>query len=532
MTPHFTLSYGLRWDADQPRTERHNQLSYFNPNDVSPINNLVAADPAYPALGNLRGSTRFVASPSGQFGRQQVPTHKLDFGPRIGAIWSPDQNWSVRAGYALVYASSAVQPAGTTGGAGTEGFSTSTPTPFSFDSEQTVNTTVDNPFPTGFQQPLGAASGPGNNLGTVIQQDYLTSGDTRTPYSEQANFTVQRTLPGQTILEVGWLMNLGKFLIQGDPGVPHDQLNPSYLSMRNALLDQVPNPFYGVITTPGSALSQRTVQRNQLLRPFPQYTAVNEYRKASAFSNYNALTVRVDKRFSSGLTLLVSYTAAKLFDNSAAAVTFLGPQSQTYADQYNPAGEYALSPQDISRDLVTSYTYELPFGPGRRFFGSGHGIGAKLISGFQTSGVVSWISGTPITFGNLGDTTQLFTLGQRPVQSGTNAKLSNPTRARWFNTALFSVPAQFQFGNARRTLDNVRTPQFVNTDLSAIKNNYFGADNRFNVQLRAEAFNAFNHGNLGAPDTGANDGSNFGRITGTAQGYAARQLQLAAKFYF
>ena len=532
VTPHFTVSYGLRWDADQPRTERHNQLSYFNPDDVSPINNLVAANPAYPALGSLRGSTRFVGTPSGQFGRQQVGMHKLDFGPRIGAIWSPDGNWSVRAGFAIVYASSAVQPAGTTGGAGTDGFSTSTPAPFSFDSEQTVNTTLDNPYPGGFQLPLGAASGPGNNLGTTIQQDYLTNRDTRTPYSEQANLTVQRTLPGQTILEVGWLMNLGKFLIQGDPGVPHDQVNPSYLALGNALLDQVPNPFYGVITTPGSPLAQPTVQRRYLLRPYPQYNGVNEYRKASACSNYNALTVRLDKRFSSGLTLLVSYTAAKLFDNSAAAVTFLGPTSVTYADQYNPAAEYALSPQDVSRDLVTSYTYELPFGPGRRFFGSGHGIGAKLISGFQTSGVVSWVGGTPITFGSVGATTNLFTLGQRPVQSGTNAKLSNNNRARWFNTSLFSSPANFQFGDARRTLDNVRTPQFVNTDLSAIKNNYFGADNRFNVQLRAEAFNAFNHAQLGAPDTGVNDGSNFGRITGTAQGYAARQLQLAAKFYF
>ncbi len=532
VTNHFTVSYGLRWDADQPRTERHNQLSYFNPNDVSPINNLVPANAAYPALGNLRGAEHFVGSSTGQFGRQQIGLHKLDFGPRIGLIYSPDPNWSVRAGYAIVYASSVVQPAGTSGGAGTDGYSTNTGPLFSLDSERTVNTTLDNPYPTGFQLPAGAAGGLGNNLGAGVTQDYLVNGNTRTPYSEQANLTVQRSLPGQTIIEVGWLLNLGKFLVQGDPGVPHDQVNPSYLSLGQGLLDLVPNPFYGIITTPGSTLAQPMVQRNQLLRPFPQYTQVNEYRKDTAFSNYNALTVRVDKRFTSGLTLLLSYTAGKLFDNSASAVTFLGPVSQTYANQYNPNGEYALSPQDLSRDLVTSYTYELPFGPGRHFLGNSHGIAGKLLGGFQTSGIVSWLGGTPLTFASVGDNTGLFTLGQRPTQSAPNAKLANPTRSRYFNTSLFSAPAPFTFGNARRTLDNVRTPQLVNADLSAIKNNYFGADNRYNLQLRLEGFNALNHVQLNGPDTGVNDGSNFGLINSTATGYSSRQVQLAAKFSF
>ncbi len=530
VTNTFTVSYGLRWDADQPRTERHNQLSYFNPNDISPINSLVAANPLYPALGNLRGATHFVGTGSGQFGRQQTNTHKLDFGPRIGLIWSPDPNWAVRAGFGLVYASSTVQPAGTTGGAGTEGFNTNTSTPFSFDSERTVNATLDNPYPTGLQLPLGAASGLGNNIGTGIQDSFLTNGNTRTPYSEQANLTIQRTLPGQTIIEVGWLMNLGKFLVQGNPGVPFDQVNPSYLSLGSALQTQVPNPFYGIITTPGSPLAQPTIQQNYLLRPFPQYNGVTEYRKDTAFSNYNALTVRADKRFAQGLTLLFSFTAGKLFDNSASAVTFLGPTSVTYNNQYNPAAEYALSPQDVSRDLVTSYTYELPFGPGRRFLGSSHGILGTLLGGFQTSGIVSWISGTPITLGAATDNSQLFTLGERPTQSSPNAKLPNATRDHYFNTALFSNPAPYTLGNARRTLDNIRTPQLVNTDLSAIKNNHFGPDGRYNLELRLEGFNAFNHVQLSAPDTGVNDGSNFGRITSAAN--SPRQVQLAAKFYF
>ncbi len=529
-TNHLTLSYGLRWDADQPRTDRHNQLSYFSPGDTSPINALVAANPAYPALGNLHGAEHFVGSSTGQFGRQQVNMHKLDFGPRIGVIWSPDQNWAVRAGFGLVYAPSAMQPAGADGGAGTDGFSTYTSPSFSFDSQQTIATTLDNPFPQGVQIPAGANGGPGTNLGSGISADYLTQSNSRTPYSEQANLTVQRTLPGQTVLEVGWLFNQGKFLVDGDPGTPEDQVNPSYLSLGSALKDQVPNPFYGIIKTPNSSLSQPMVQRNQLLRPYPQYTSVSEYRKDSAYSNYNAVTVRLDKRFAQGLTLLVAFTGAKLFDNSASAVTFLGPTSSTYTNQYNPQGEYSVSPQDISRDLVTSYSYELPFGPGRRYLGSTHGIVATLLGGFQTSGIVNYISGTPIVVGGVGDTTYLFTEGQRPNMSNFNAKLNHPNRNEWFNTSVFSLPAQYTFGNAPRTLGNVRTPQLVSADLSAIKNNYFGADKHYNLQLRLEAFNALNHVQLGAPDTGEQDGSNFGKITGTANG--PRQVQLAAKFNF
>ena len=531
---HFTLNYGLRWDMDQPRTERHNQLSYWNPSDVSPINSMVAATANCPACGNLAGSMHFVNTASGQYGRQQINAHKLDFGPRIGAIWSPSDKWAVRAGFGIVFAASDVQPAGTSGAAGTEGFSTTTNANFSFNSEQTVATTLDNPFPTGYNLPLGAASGAGTDLGNAIEASFLDNKDTRTPYSEMANFTVQRSLPGDSVLEVGWLFNQGKFLIDGDPGIPYDQVNPSYLSLGSALLDTVPNPFYGVITTPGSALSQPTVQRNQLLKPFPQYSQVLEYRKTGAASNYNAFTARLDKRFAQGLTLLISFTGSKLMDNSPAAVTFLGPYSSTYENQYNPEGEYSVSPQDISHQLVSSYTYVLPFGPGQHFLSNVHGVLGGVITGWQSSGIISYIGGNPVIVGGLSsDTSQLGLLGNgRPDMSNFNAKLGNPTRGEWFNTSVFSTPAPYTLGDAPRTLGNVRSPRDVDADLSAIKNTYFGADQRFNVELRFEAFNALNHAWLAPPDASIGDGSKFGTITNQATGYTPRNVQLAAKFVF
>lgn len=542
VTNHFTVNYGLRWDMDQPRTERHDQLSYWNPTDASPITSgLLAAGVSCPSCANLMGSMHFVNSATGQYGRQQINAHKMDFGPRFGMIWSPNEKWAVRGGFGIVFAPSVVQPAGPDGAAGTEGFSSTTNASFSFDSERTINTTLDNPFPTGYNLPLGAAGGPGTDLGNAISPSFLDNRNTRTPYSEQANATIQHTLPGQTIVEIGYLYNQGQFLVAGDPGIPYDQVNPGYLSLGSALQDQVPNPFYGKITTPGSPLAQPTVQRNQLLRPFPQYNGVTEYRKAGAYSNYNAITARLDKRFGQGLSLIVAYTGAKLMDNSPAAVTYLGPYSSTYQNQYNPQGEYSVSPQDINHQLVSSYTYELPFGGGRRFLSNVHGIAGGLLTGWQSSGIISYVGGNPVVVGGISDNTQLFLEGQRPTLNASNVKLSNPSRGKWFNNTIatptnpaggvWQLPAAYTLGNAPRTLGNVRTPRLVDADLSAIKNTYFGGDQRYNVQFRFEAFNALNHVQLGAPDSTLTDGQ-FGTITSTAAGYGPRQVQLAIKFNF
>jgi hypothetical protein len=547
VTNHFTVNYGLRWDMDQPRTERHNQLSYWNPGDVSPINGQIAANPLCPACGALGGAMHFANTASGQYGRQQINAHKLDFGPRLGLIWSPDDQWAIRAGFGIVFAPSVVQPAGPDGAAGTEGFSSTTNANFSFDNEQTIAATYDNPFPTGYNLPAGAAGGAGTDLGNAISPSFLDSHNTRTPYSEMANLTVQRSLPGQTVVEVGWLFNQGQFLVAGDPGIPYDQVNPSYLSRGSALTQSVPNPFYGVITTPGSPLAQKTITQNQLLRPFPQYNGVTEYRKAGAYSNYNAVTARLDKRFAQGLTLLVAYTGAKLMDNSPAAVTYLGPYSSTYQNQYNPGGEYSVSPQDIGHQLVTSYTYELPVGPGKRYLGNLHGIVGSVIGGWQTSGIVSYIGGNPVVVGGVSDTSSLFLEGQRPLLTTSSVKISNPSRYKWFNNSVYDpsaavpntngvweIPPQYTLGNAPRTLGNVRTPRLVNADLSAIKNTYFGADQHYTLQFRFEAFNALNHVQLAPPDSTASDyaSGTFGTITSTAAGYTPRNVQLAVKFNF
>ena len=527
VSPKFTLNVGLRWSVEIPRSERYNKLSYWTPSLPSPLQGVVPAS-ACPSCGNLQGQYVFAGTSGDPYGRHQAPIQWKDFAPRIGFAWNALPQTSIRGGFGLVYGASALQVAGTSGGSGTDGFSTSTPFSFSYNNEQTIATTIDNPAPTGFNLPAGPAGGPSTFLGNGISSDFFSS--YRNPYSIQTNFTVQQQLPGNLLIEVGYLGNRGLFLVDGDPGVPYDQVNPSYLSLGTHLLDTVPNPFYGLITTNGSPLSQPTISRNQLLRPFPQYTGVTAYRKPTASSDYNAITFKLQKSFSQGFSVLVSYTGSKTMDNAASGVTFIGQASSTYINQYNPYAEYGLSAEDQPSILVGDFLYELPFGRGKHFGSHASGIANTLINGWQASGIVNYATGNPIVLGSAIDQTQLFTLGQRPLEAPGDANIPNKTLGRWFNTSLFSQPAEFQLGNAPRALPNAHNPNLTNADLSAIKNNYIGESTRYAVQLRFEFFNAFNHPQFAAPDTGVND-SSFGKITAT-NGNSARQIQLAAKFLF
>ena len=361
-----------------------------------------------------------------------------------------------------------------------------------------------------------------------MQQSFFDS--YRTPYSIQWNASVQYALPGSIKLELGYLANRGVFLINGDPGRPYDQLPTSDLALGPALLAQVPNPFYGIINVPGSNLSQPTVQASQLLRKWPQYQNVSSFRKPGADSRYNAFTLRADKQFNQGLAFTFAFTDGRAYDNSASAVNYLGAASQTYADQYNPKAEWGLSAQNVSYQIAASFLYELPFGRGKPFLNSAGRGTNLLINGWQISGIENWATGTPIVLSSVDNGTTssaLNTFPQRPAWSGQSAKVSNPSSHQWFNPKVFSIPAPYTIGNAPRTLDNINNPNYQNLDASLAKSTRFGE--RYNLQLRLEMFNAFNHPLLSSPDANVKDG-NFGRITGYSN--SARRLQLGAKFYY
>ncbi len=536
----LTFNFGLRYDIELPRTEESNQLSVWNPSATSPLGSVTqATGVSCPACGALKGQMLLVDTPSSPNGRQQVPTQKKDFGPRLGFAYNPYTRLALRGGFGVVFQPSALQAAGTSGAPGLEGFNAQTNFSPSFDNQHSAPIAdLSNPFPTGYQVAqakdpnclASAACIQGIDLGNGIQQSFFDN--VRNPYTMQWNLSAQYQLPARLKFEAAYLGNRGIFLINGDPGVPFDQLPTADLAMGSHLLDQVANPFYGKITTLGSPLSQPTISRNQLLRRYPQYKGVSSFRKPDADSIYHAFTLRVDREFSQGLLFTFAFTGGKAIDNAASSVNYLGPAAQTYADQYNPRAKRGLSAYDVSKLLSSSIVYELPFGHGKMFGSNIPGYANVVLGGWQVNSVISYSAGTPVVLASVdnGTTTSgIFTFGQRPAWTGKSAKTSNQGKTHWFDTTQFSKPAAHTIGNAPRVLSNVRNPHNDNLDFSLVKNTRLGASDRFNTQFRLEMFNAFNHPILAGPDANVND-ANFGVITSFAN--SSRQIQLGFKFNF
>ncbi len=549
VTKNLTVNYGLRWDVELPRTESKNQLSYWDPTLTSALGSVTAATGvSCPNCSNLHGQMVLVGSSASKFGRQQTSTQWKDFAPRFGFAYSPLSKVAVRGGYGLVFQPSALQAAGTSGAAGTEGFSAQTNFNPSFNNQQSAPVAdLSNPFPSGYQtapalNPACVASTTcvaNIDVGNGISQSFFSS--SRTPYTQQWNLSVQYQLPSNFVVEAAYLGNKGTFLINGDPGQPFDQLPTSYLSMGSALLDQVPNPFYGKITTIGASLSQPTIQRSQLLRMYPQYGGVSSFRKPGSSSIYHAFTLRVQRQFTHGFSYTFAFTGSKAEDNSASSVNYLGPASQTYADQYHPEREFGLSAYDVSRILTSSAIYELPFGHGKRF---GAGLPKAvdlLVGGWQLNGIVSYSNGTPLVIGGYDNGTTaaaLFTFAQRPNVTGQNFKATHSTNAQFFNTASLAKTLPYTIGNAPRVMSNVRNPSYNNLDSSLVKNTRFGPGERFGFQFRFEMFNTLNHQIFSGPGTSINTPSTFGIIQTNSAGQvssyqnSARQVQVAGKFTF
>ena len=518
-TQKLTMSFGLRYDRDVPRTERYDRYAFFRLDQPSPIAGKVPANPFFDG-SKLVGAMNFTDSEN----RRQAPTDGNNFGPRLGIAYRLTDKTVIRTAYGIYYAPSALQAAGHTGTAGMDGFSSTTPFVTSIDGLKPT-TFIDNPFPNGFNFPTGNSLGASTFLGQGISASLFL--DDASPYTQQWNLNLQRELPSGILFEAAYIGSKGTRLIDGEGGgVTLNQLPPSFMSQGTTLQTLVANPFVGLIPYPTSTLSNAQVQRGQLLRPYPQYTGLGSFRKPQGNSIYHALTLRADKRFSNGLSMLVAYTRGKLIDDVSQTVTFLGPAGNKQ-DAYNRHAERSISTQDVAQRLVFSYVYELPFGKGKKLFGGAPSLVNHLIGGWQINGITTYQSGTPLIITQSQNNAGIFSPGQRPNWTGESARIeggsTNDRIARWFDISQFTAAPSFSFGSTPRTMPDVRNPGTKLWDISFFKNNYFRE--KYNMQFRVEMFSAFNTPQFGAP--GAQVGSsNFGVIGGAG---GARQIQLALK---
>jgi len=521
----LTVNFGLRYELEVPRSERYNRLSVFDPEVASPFAREV------PAFPNLKGGLLFV----GKDREKQFNTDKNNLGPRFGFAWRVPGDLVLRGGYAIFFSASSATASGTLGGGGNAGFSSRTTFVGSLDGGLTPADRLRNPFPRGFSLPQGSAQGLKSFAGQEFQTPNLYDG---TPYVQQWNFNIQREVASGLLVEVSYAGSKGNSLptVFNSP----NQLRPETLALGNSLLQLAPNPFFGVITEPTSPLRLQTVQRSQLLRPFPQFTTIAMEKGSFGNSIYHSLQLRVDRRFNNGFSFLGAYTWSKLIDDISNSGTGLnGPHAYTQ-DYYNRRAERSLSVFDVAHRLVFSGTYEIPVGK-RKAVGGGMSRGLDaIVGGWQVNGIAAFASGLPLFLTNSVNTSnslgQLIGAGaplngtQRPNNNGASASKSGPVAERlteYFSRTVFSQPAPFTHGNTARTLPDLRNPTGKNLDLSLFKN--FQIVEQVLLQVRAEAFNLTNTPIFGGPGT-AFGVATFGVING--QGNTPRQIQLGLRVTF
>jgi hypothetical protein len=531
ISPKLTLNIGARWEVDIPRTERYNRLSYFDINAPSPLGTSVPvpAGSQCPGCSNLRGVMRFV-TPSH---RHQVPTDINNIGPRVGFAYRIDSKTVFRGAYSILYAGSVLQAAGTSGSSGTEGFTSQTNMTPSFDNNETVAAYFRDPFPLGFNLPRGSANGPASgaltDIGNGVGESFFS--DNSNPMIQQWSATLQREVRGNLLLEAGYIGSRQHHLVDGE-NMQYNQVPDQYMSLGTGLNAQVPNPFNGIIQSPTSPYYNRpTTALSNLLKPYPQYTGVNAYRKPGANANYNAFEAKVQKRYSNGLSFLMSLTLGKLLDDASTTVSFLGATGSKQ-DYYNRKNEKSVSSQDESRMLVISANYELPFGAHQRYLSSlPRGVDI-LLGGWQVNGIYSYYTGTPIALNNGGNTSGLGSGSLRASNIGKSGKRSGPVGDRinqYFDTSVFYQTPNYTWGTVGRFLPDIRFPSSHLFDASMFK--IVTLHESAKLEFRAESFNFFNHPIWGAPNTTvtATGAAGFGTIT-SKNGNRTVQLALRIRF--
>ena len=497
-TRKLTLNMGLRWEYQGPFTDRFNELTNFDPNVALPLQGTGLNLKGGPIFPGVNGVPRGV-----------VDVSYKHFAPRVGFAYQATNKLVARGAYGVFYVpeKGILNPAST-------GFGFVTPMIASLDNGVTPYNTIANPFPTGITFPTGSSQGLLTGIGTGI------SGQLRNVfpgYAQQWNFSLQYSPWNNWLVEGVYLGNKGTHL-ETLQGFNLDQINPQYLSLGNALNQQVPNPFNGIITS--GPLSTPTVSRQQLLLPYPQYTGVNGGWTYNGNSVYHAFFLKVEKRFSQGFSVLSSYTISKMIDaavGQGGAIRTGGTAETGIVNWYNLSAERSKSIYDIPQRLVVTVLWQEPF------FKGSHGWQRQVLAGWNVNSILSIQSGQTIAL-------QSGNASQRPnVVAGVSDQPAQQSLSQWVNKAAFSIPAPFTYGNASRTVPNIMSDGMFDMDFSLYKD--FAIKERFKIQLKGEAFNLTNTPTFDTPNRDINSQS-FGVVTATALNPRPRSIQLSLRLSF
>jgi hypothetical protein len=500
--PKLTVNLGLRYDLQWFRPNPYGNNSLYVPS----LKEVVVFANAYPAsaIPNFLTSIPIALAPAVGLSTNifnYIGQDKSNVAPRLGFAYELFPNTVIRGAFGMYYnllpaSYVGTAPFGTLPFAGSENYTNSTSSKPAF--------TMSNPF---------SATGAFTANPSVSAMAHLT-----TPYTEEYNLAVEHQFPKGLDVRVGYV---GQHNIhQNNYGGPGNY---------NRNLNLANPPVVGV-----------SAQSTNLVQPF---AAINYLFEPIFHSNENSLQVGVHKQYSHGLAFGAEYQWVRVLGTE----NIENPSGANVNDSFGPIS--GIAPQV----LALNYSYVLPFGKGQHFLGAAGTLVDKLVSGWQISGITDFQDGQPFSVTYTAPGTPAGQVSGRANRvPGVPLYPAVKSRQQWFNPAAFTAPPCYTntglsgtcatvyanaggatvydtYGNSG--YDMLRGPAFQDWDMNLQKNIKF---ERYNVQLRADSFNVFNHPNFAVPNSSITSTSNVGQITGISStpSYEARTVEFAVKFSF
>ncbi|MGH9615267.1 MAG: TonB-dependent receptor domain-containing protein, partial [Acidobacteriaceae bacterium] len=536
-TPRLTVSAGMRYENQRPATERHNRLAYFDKTAVNPLS------AAYGST--LLGAFEY-AGVDGR-GRYAWEPDNLNFAPRLGLAYQVTEKFVVRAGSGIFYG-----PASAMIGYDNPGeFPGYTSQTYWYGTQDGLgyipsSNLVSNPYPSGLNPPtgnsLGAMTLVGNGAGQIWPKGPHPIGEIY-----EWSTDLQYQLSPHSVAELGYTGVRGRRLLFGNPNFDLDQMPDKYLSLGNQLQATVTNPFYGIAPSNTYLGSATQIQYNELLRPYPEYTYLQETRSLpGARSQFDALYAKYNHAFSNGLSAIVTYQWSKNMDDGSEAL--LGwTINDMWRDATKPKLDYAISTHDVPQSFATAFVYQLPYGDSRKWGGTAPWALRQTLGDWSLAGDIRLASGLPLpnpvqfSYNPIGD--YGFPGPGLPSMTGVSPIPAHRSATNWINPAAYEgqggqacnqqyngcSPYLFQYGNEPQRYTQLREAPTKNLDLSVSKT--FGPP-RIRTLFRLDVLNVFNHPIYGGSYNIGNtlDYGDVGEVFGTRND--PRNLQAAVKVMF
>ncbi|MEW5979364.1 MAG: TonB-dependent receptor [Acidobacteriota bacterium] len=525
ITPKLTVTLGLRYELPVYVKERNGNISYLSltrPNEKA---------------GGRPGALIFLGDGPGRTGtRDMFGTYRKSFSPRVGIAYQLNNKTVVRMGYGIFryypnYGRLNQASWWANGFGAFPSFSSldqGIRPAFSLDSGfPATNITLPNVDPTQLNNsPVAFINGSANKPSTT--QSWTVG--------------IQRELPFNVLLDASYVGSNSTGLWSALENL--NQVHPSWLKLGTELnanisclgLGTCPNAAAAGVQSPYPGFNATIAQA---LRPYPQYTRIDNMYQPTGYNTYHSLQVRLQKRFSDGLSFLGSYTLSKNI-GAVGGDTFgdaFGGGGFGTMDTFNRHVEKALLPLDQTHVFVLSWSYAVPVGRGKRFLSSANGVLNQLLGGWQLNAIQTYRSAAALAIGG-GPSLPIF--GGAPNRPNWNPAAGNgrssvsmgdfdPRRDKYLVITPWSQPPAFTFGNGPRRQPNLRGPAFYDEGFSIFKRFSLGSETRY-LEFRSEFFNLFNRVVFGGPNTNTNDPINFGIIGGQAN--TPRVIQFALKLIF